>query len=204
MARICLVRHADHDWIGRGIAGRMDVSINDGGRVQAERLGHWPTREGVTALWSSPLPRTRQTAAPLAAATGLPVRTADALLEVDFGAWTGRDFTDLDGDPGWRRWNGVRSLAPPPGGEAIGEVQARMVGFINRIVADDPEGVQVLVSHGDPIRAALAYHVGTAIDLFLRIEVSPASVSVLSIDGWTSRVLRLNGTFDDGSVAAAP
>lgn len=209
MTVIHLVRHADHDWVGRGLAGRMDTPLNAAGRAQAERLGRWYAGKRVAALWASPLPRTQQTAEPIARALNLPIRSADDLVEVEFGAWTGRDFTDLDGDPDWRRWNGARSLAQPPGGETIPEVQARMVGFISRLCADDPEGIHVLVGHGDPIRAALAYYLGVAVDLFLRIEVSPASISVLAIDGWTPKVLRLNqtlgdGTFDDdGSMAPA-
>ncbi|MBP2294228.1 histidine phosphatase family protein [Azospirillum rugosum] len=213
MTILYLVRHADHDWIGRGIAGRMDTSLNDTGRQQAERLGRWFARERaaglwaggqqVTGLWASPLPRTQQTAEPIARALGLPIQTADALLEVEFGAWTGRDFPDLDADPAWRQWNGARSLARAPGGETTLEVQARMVGFLNRLCADDPGGIHVLVSHGDAIRAALAYYLGVPIDLFLRIEVSPASISVLAIDGWTPKVLRLNGSSDDGSMAPA-
>lgn len=204
MTLVYLVRHADHEFVGRGLAGRMGTPLDADGRVQAERLGHWFARERVTAVWSSPLPRTQETAKPIARGQGQAVRTADALVEVDFGAWTGRDFTDLNEEGAWRHWNGARSLARPPGGESMAEVQARMAGFINRLVAEDPDGAHVLVSHGDPIRAALAYYLGVPIDLFLRIEVSPASISVLSIDGWTPRVLRLNGTFDDGSIAPTP
>ncbi|MCW2236228.1 histidine phosphatase family protein [Azospirillum canadense] len=205
MTLLYLVRHADHDWIGRGIAGRMDTSLNDTGRAQAERLGRWFARQRAagqraSGLWASPLPRTQQTAEPIARALDLPIQTADALVEVEFGAWTGRDFPDLDADPAWRQWNGARSLARAPGGETTLEVQARMVGFLNRLCADDPDGIHVLVSHGDAIRAALAYYLGVSIDLFLRIEVSPASMSVLAIDGWTPKVLRLNQTLDDGTL----
>ncbi len=203
MTLVYLVRHADHDFVGRGLAGRMGTPLNEDGRVQAERLGRWFARERVSAVWASPLPRTQQTAQPIARDLGLTVRTADPLVEVDFGAWTGRDFAELQDDPEWRHWNAARSLARAPGGECMAEVQARMVGFINRLVADDPSGSHVLVGHGDPIRVALAYYLGVPTDLFLRIEVSPASISVLAIDGWTPRVLRLNGTFDDGSIAPA-
>ncbi|WP_448207334.1 histidine phosphatase family protein [Azospirillum sp. sgz302134] len=203
MTQVYLVRHADHEFVGRGLAGRMDTPLNEQGRAQADALGRWFARERVTAVWSSPLPRTRQTAEPIARTHGLPVRTHDALLEVDFGAWAGRDFAELEQDPAWRHWNGARGLARAPGGETIAEVQARMVGFINGLCAEDPDGSLVLLSHGDPIRAALAYYLGVAIDLFLRIEVCPASISVLAIDGWTPKVLRLNGSIEDGSVAPA-
>ncbi|HEY0832322.1 MAG TPA: histidine phosphatase family protein [Azospirillum sp.] len=198
MTTVHLVRHADHDMVGKGLAGRMAVPLNAAGHAQAARLAGWFARQPVTSVWSSPLCRTMETAEPIARRLGLAARTDDALLEVDFGAWEGRDFAELEGDPAWRRWNGARARARAPGGESIAEVQARMCGFINRHCDADPDGTLVLVSHGDPIRAALAYYLGVPIDLFLRIEVAPASVSVLAIDGWGPRVLCLNRTMQDG------
>lgn len=204
MTVIHLIRHTDHDWVGRGLAGRMDVPLNADGLEQAEALGRWYAGQRVDVVWASPLPRTRQTAEPIARRHGLEVQTADALLEVDFGAWESKDFADLENDPAWRRWNGSRGRSRAPGGETIAEVQARMCGFINDLCDRDPEGTHVLVSHGDPIRAALAYYLGVPVDLFLRLEVYPGSVSVLAIDGWSPRVLRVNGTVGDGSIAASP
>ncbi|WP_431857747.1 histidine phosphatase family protein [Azospirillum sp.] len=204
MTSIHLIRHTDHDWVARGLAGRMPVPLNADGVRQAEALGRWYAGRRVDGVWSSPLPRTRQTAEPIARPHGLTVQAADALLEVDFGAWEGRDFADLENDPAWRRWNGSRGRARAPGGETIAAVQARMCGFINDLCDRDPEGTHALVSHGDPIRAALAYYLGVPIDLFLRLEVYPGSVSVLSIDGWGPRVERVNLTIGDGGIAASP
>ncbi|HYH23489.1 MAG TPA: histidine phosphatase family protein, partial [Azospirillum sp.] len=189
MTTIFLVRHADHDMVGRGLAGRRTVPLNAAGHEQAARLAGWFAHRPVTSVWSSPLRRTQETAEPIARRLGLTVRTDDALLEVDFGTWEGKGFAELDGDPAWRRWNGARARARAPGGETIAEVQARLCGFINDRCDEMPDGTLVLVSHGDPIRAALAYYLGVPIDLFLRIEVAPASVSVLAIDGWGPRVL---------------
>lgn len=198
MTIVYLVRHADHGMVGKGLAGRLPVPLNAAGRAQAGRLAGWFARQRVSAVWSSPLTRTMQTAEPIARRLSQTVRTDDALLEVDFGAWEGRDFAGLEQDPAWRRWNGARARARTPGGETIAQVQARLCGFINARCDAQPDGALVLVSHGDPIRAALAYYLGVPIDLFLRIEVAPASVSVLAIDGWDPRVLCLNQTMGDG------
>ena len=198
MTTVFLVRHADHDMVGQGLAGRLAVPLNAAGHGQAARLAGWFARQPVTAVWSSPLRRTLETAEPIARGLGLAVDTDDALLEVDFGAWEGKSFAELDEHPAWRRWNGARARARAPGGETIAEVQARLCGFINDRCDEAPDGTLVLVSHGDPIRAALAYYLGVPIDLFLRIEVAPASVSVLAIDGWGPRVLCLNQTIEHG------
>ncbi|WP_051341002.1 histidine phosphatase family protein [Azospirillum halopraeferens] len=204
MTTLHLIRHGDHDWIGRGLAARLDVPLNEEGRAQAAALARHYRGRRVDAVWASPLRRTVETATPVADALGLELRTADALLEVDFGAWSGRSFADLEEDPEWRRWNGARSRVRAPGGETIAEVQARAVGFLNRLCDDDPGGVHVVVGHGDPIRAVLAYYLGVPIDLFLRIEVSPAAISVLSVDGWGPRVLHVNASIDDRKIGAGP
>jgi len=204
MTSIHLIRHTDHDWIERGLAGRLAVPLNDDGVRQAEALGRWYAGQRVECLWASPLRRTMQTADPIARALGLEIRTADELLEVDFGAWEGKEFIDLDHDPAWPRWNTARGRARAPGGETIAAVQARVCGFINDLCDRDPHGSHVLVSHGDPIRAALAYYLGVPIDLFLRIEVYPGSISLLAIDGCAPRILRMNGSVEDGSLPPAP
>lgn len=193
MALFHLVRHADHGLIGRALAGRMaGVGLAGDGPAQARRLARHFAGEGVDAVYASPLERTMQTADPIATACGVPVVAAEPLLELDFGDWTGLTFAELDGRPEWRRWNGARSQTRPPGGESMVAVQARACGFINGLAERDPDGRFVLVSHADVIRAVLAYYLGVPIDLFLRVEVSPASVSVLSLDGWTPRLLGTN------------
>ena len=193
MALFHLVRHADHGLIGRVLAGRMaGVGLDGHGPAQARRLARHFAAQGVDAVHASPLERTMQTAQPIAAACGAPLHSAEPLLELDFGDWTGRSFAELDGQPDWHLWNGARSQTRPPGGETMVAVQARACGFINDLAAARPDGRFVLVSHADVIRAVIAYYLGTPIDLFLRVEVSPASVSVLSMDGWTPRLLGIN------------
>ena len=133
MTLVYLVRHADHDYVGRGLAGRMAVPLNEGGRVQAERLAGRLARERVTSVWASPLRRTVETAEPVARALGLPLRTDEALQEIDFGGWTGKGFAELEEDTLWRHWNAARRLHRPPGGESMAEGQALMAGFISRL-----------------------------------------------------------------------
>lgn len=187
-----LVRHAQHDRLGRGLAGREDVPLSPAGLAQAERLADRLERERPDILQSSPMLRTRQTAEPLARRLGAAVETACAVQEIDFGAWTGRSFEELGRDPAWHRWNAVRSAARAPGGEAMFEVQSRFVAHLMALHAERPDARIALFSHGDPIRAVLAHWLGAPLDLFLRIEVSPASVSTILLDAGGPRVLRIN------------
>ena len=195
MATFLLIRHAAHDLLGRAIAGRIaGVSLNPEGQAQAERLAEWLARLPITAIYSSPLERARETALPLAGRLRLQIRIAPELDEIDFGEWTGRTFPELAAIPRWDRFNSFRSGTRIPGGELMLEAQVRIVGLIERLREDHPGGLVALVSHGDVIKAALLYYLGAPLDLFMRLEISPASVSEIEVSEYGPRVLRVNDT----------
>jgi probable phosphoglycerate mutase len=192
---ILLIRHGHTDWIGRAIAGRAaGVHLNAEGRAQAERLPARLAALPIAAIYSSPLERTRETAAPVAAARGLEVHTCEAAIELDFGRWSGATFEALASDPGWQAFNSFRSLTRAPGGELMPEVQTRIVDAIDEIRARHPGEVVAIFSHGDVIRAAVAYFLGMPLDLFQRIEIRPASVSTFRFTGPQVLVLGVNDT----------
>ena len=106
---VYLVRHAAHDRVDSVLCGRMPgVGLGEDGRWQAEALACHFGRKAVDAVWTSPVQRARETAEPITAGLGLIAWDSDALCEIDFGAWTGRDFAVLRDDPRWRRWNEAR------------------------------------------------------------------------------------------------
>jgi probable phosphoglycerate mutase len=174
--------------VGRAIAGRAPgVHLDEGGRAQAQALARVLVPAAFAAIVSSPLERARETAAPLAAALGLTPEVDERFTELDYGQWTGKSFDELDGDPDWRRWNTMRGSARIPGGESALEAQARALAGLEALRARHPDGRVAVVSHADVIRAVLAHCLATPLDLSLRIEVAPASVSAVTIgDGWVS------------------
>jgi broad specificity phosphatase PhoE len=187
-----LVRHGAHDLLGRVLVGRNDVSLNDKGREQAAHVARRLMREEITAVISSPRERTRETAAAITQAVGFPVQIEEALNEVDLGAWTGRSFEELKDEPSWQRWNDARLVARPPGGESMLEVQTRMVGAMETLRRGEPDGRIVLVSHSDPIRAAVLYHLGMSVDEFNRIEISPCGVTTIVVGERGPQIVSLN------------
>lgn len=194
-ATVFLVRHAAHDRVDRVLCGRMPgVGLGEAGRRQAEALADRFAGEGVDAVWTSPLDRARQTAAPIAARLRLAPRTSDGLCEIDFGAWTGQSFDRLRDDPRWRRWNEARGSERPPGGESMGEAQSRVMAEVERARGEHPEGRVVLVSHSDVIKAALAGVLGLPLDAYSRFEIAPASVSALAVWEGGGKVLSMNET----------
>lgn len=192
--RILLLRHATHDLIGRALAGRMrDFTISEAGRAQARALVEPLARMRPGALYSSPQPRARDTVQPLAQRLGMEVHIDPAFDEIDFGEWTGLTFDALHqrGEP-WREWVERRSAAHPPGGEAFAAVVHRACAGVQALAERHPDQTVLIASHGDPIKAVLASHLGISLDHLERFEVDCASLSVLEVaPGW-SRVSRVN------------
>lgn len=190
---VFLVRHGSHDRLGKVLCGRMDgVSLSEDGKAEAARTAERLAGENLSALYVSPMDRARETAEPIAAATGLEPRQEPDINEIDFGAWSGKRFEELHGDPQWDVWNRDRSHARAPGGEAIWEVQSRAVRWIERIVAEHPEQAVCAVSHGDVIKSLLCHALGLSLDFTQRFEVSPASVSVIAAGDWGLKVHSIN------------
>ena len=148
-----------------------------GGAGLVERLA--PVR--IAALYSSPLERCRETAEPLAAARRLEVRDTEDIGEVRYGEWTGRTLAQLSKTRLWRSVQATPSTVRFPGGETLLEVQQRAVRQAADIATAHPRGVVAVVSHGDVIRLLLAHFAGLHVDLFQRLVVSPASVSVATV-----------------------
>jgi broad specificity phosphatase PhoE len=191
---LLLVRHAAHDWLGRGVPGRLPgVALNDEGRSQARELAQRLEGVRIDAIYSSPQQRARETVAPLASQLHLPVAIANEFDEIDFGGWTGRGFADLEGgDPAlWHRWVERRSIAQPPGGEAFAQVAQRVMAGMKRLRDLHPRQSVLVLSHGDVIKAALACCLAMSLDNLERFDIAPASLSVLAAqgEGWKVRVI---------------
>jgi broad specificity phosphatase PhoE len=188
-----LLRHASHPLVGRVLCGRMpDVHLDARGRMEAARLARRLAGERLAAVYSSPLPRATETAAPIAERQGLAPRLEEAITEIEFGAWTGRGFAELDTDPHWRRWNERRGEERPPGGEAMREVQARTRRFVAGLREAHPGAAVAAVSHADVVKAMLADCLGLTIDAHARFEVGPGALSALVYWEGGGKVLCMN------------
>jgi broad specificity phosphatase PhoE len=192
-----LIRHAHCDPIGISIAGRAPgVHLNDRGRAEAEQLGERLAPLRITGIYSSPLERALETAGPMARRQEVGVETAPGLLEIDFGAWTGKTLNELHRLAEWKAFNSYRSGTRIPGGEIMAEVLARALAELDRIARrhSDSDSLLAIVSHGDVLRTLVGHFLGIPADLFQRLEISPASVTVVSLDSDGARVLLLNST----------
>lgn len=212
-----LVRHGTTATTGKVLPGRAaGLHLSDSGREQAaavaERLSAWSQaaarpartggreaktsepRRGIAAVYASPLERTRETAAAIAKAVGLRVQVERGLLECDFGEWTGGSLKELSKLPEWATVQRYPSGFSFPGGESFVAMQARIVDTIGRLRERHPGEAVVAVSHADPIKAAVAEAVGTHLDLFQRIVISPCSVTAVTYGSNGPTVLAVNST----------
>ena len=203
---VLLVRHGQTPTTGNILPGRAPgLHLSDKGREQADAVA---TRieaiPKVDAVYASPLERTRETAAPIAKKRHLRVKIEKGLVEADFGEWTGQELKTLFKQPEWQTVQRYPSGFRFPSGESFAEMQTRITGTIDKLVERHKGGVIVAVSHADPIKAAVAQALGTHLDLFQRIVISPCSVTAIAYGPGGPAVLTVNsanGTFGDMKVS---
>jgi probable phosphomutase (TIGR03848 family) len=202
---VLLVRHGHTDAAGKRLTGwARGVHLNETGRQQAERLVERLDGIRVDAIYSSPLERCRETAAPLAKARQISVHIRRGLIETGYGEWTGRSIAQLRKTKLWRTVERVPSAMRFPGGESLLEVQARAVDEVNRIARDHPKGVVVVMSHADPIRLVVAQVAGADVDHLHRLVVDTCSITVVTLDDAVPRLLKVNDTGDLAGLRSRP
>jgi broad specificity phosphatase PhoE len=174
---LIVVRHGRTEANARGLllGSRLDPGLDDLGRRQAAALA--AALPGAARVVSSPLRRTRETAAAL----GLPVEVDDRWAELDYG--------DLDGTPLaevpsalWARWRADVTFAPA-GGESLQALGLRVRAAAADLAADAAERDVVVVTHVSPVKAALAWALGVGDEVAWRAFVAPASITRVQVRG---------------------
>lgn len=179
--RFLLLRHGQTELSGeRRYSGRGDVPLTDVGQQQAKAAATRLSHLEFTAVISSPLARTQQTAAAVASASGLPVEIHDGLIETDFGDWERLTFLEAaERDPELhRRWVGDPRVAPP-NGESFDVVHARVRAARDELVERHAGETVVLVSHVTPIKSLLRMGLAAGPSLLFRLHLDLASLSIV-------------------------
>jgi probable phosphoglycerate mutase len=197
---VLFVRHGKTPTTGTMLPGRAPgLHLSPEGQKQAQAAAKRIAKlKNVGAIYASPLERTQETAGPIAEALGLPIETDPGLLECEFGEWTGAELKELFKRPEWRQVQHSPSSFRFPGGESFPEMQVRICSAVAALVSAHPGETVIAVSHADPIKAAVAAAVGTHLDLFQRIVVSPCSISAVQyVPTGGPIVLAVNSTGSD-------
>lgn len=195
MTTLFLIRHAENDFMRQHkLAGWLPgIHLNDRGLAQAQALVPLFESARLEAVYSSPLERALETAAPVARAHGLSVQRRADLGEIQYGRWQGQPLSRLRRLKLWTQVQTAPSLVTIPEGESFRHAQARMIEVLERLRAQH-RGAIACFSHADPIKLALSHFLGQPLDLFQRLMIDPASVSTLAFAEGRVRVIGINDT----------
>lgn len=180
-------------------SGGTDPSLSDVGREQAERVAAALAARGtVQAIVASPLTRTRQTAAAVAARLGLDVAIEDGLRETDFGAWEGLTFAEVQEryPEDLKTWLASPKAEPTGGGESFAATARRIATTRDKLIASYAGRTVLLVSHVTPIKSLVRLAIGAPPESLYRMELSAASLSAVAYYADGNASLRL---FNDTS-----
>jgi probable phosphoglycerate mutase len=197
MTKILLIRHATNDWVKTGkLAGwTPGVHLSEHGNQQAAALGERLASEKIHAIYSSPLERTVETAEAIAAHhPSLTVQKIEGIGEVKYGTWQGQELGKLRRRKAWGLVQHVPSRMQFPDGETMRGAQIRAVNTIEDLVQKHPRQTIALVFHSDVIKMVVAHYMGVHLDLFQRIMISPASLSILQLGAGMPFIVCVNDT----------
>ncbi|MGC8464664.1 MAG: histidine phosphatase family protein [Acidimicrobiales bacterium] len=192
---LVLVRHGRTPTTGSVLPGRTPgLHLSPEGQIEAAAtaqrlLSAYPT---PAAIYSSPMERALETAEPYSVLSKVAVEVNEALVECEFGDWTGRELKELAQLPEWRMVQSQPSRFRFPSGESFAEMSARMTGFLAMVSERHPGSVVVAYSHADPIKALVADVLGLHLDLFQRIIISTATPSIIGIVDGSPSILSVN------------
>jgi len=195
MPTLLLIRHGENDYVKTGkLAGRLPgVHLNRRGREQAQALGEALKDVPLKAVYSSPLDRAMETAAPIASARGLNIIPEPDLMDTDVGKWQGRSWKVLRLTKAWQVVQRSPSRFRFPSGESFPETQARVVNALEKIIRNHkPQDIVAAVFHADPIKLAAAHFLGMPLDYFQRLGCDTGSLTALRVSETGANLLKLN------------
>jgi probable phosphoglycerate mutase len=188
-----LLRHGETALsVEKRFSGHGDVALTAKGEAQAAAAAGRIAAAGIDVIVSSPLRRTRQTAAAVAAATGVEAVVDDGFAETDFGDWEGATFAEISrrSPEQLRAWLADPTVAPP-GGESMAATMARVAAARDRTIAAYTGRSVVVVSHVTPIKALLRDAIGAPVEAVFRLHLDPAGLSIVDWHAERPGVVRL-------------
>lgn len=166
-----------------GGLGGDNPGLSEEGRGQVRETAAWLTdlKDRIDAVVCSPVRRTRESAEIIAAELGLPLEEEPGFAEMEFGAWDGLTFVEVAErhKESFEAWLGDLD-APPPGGESFRTVEERVRAGLRRVLEQHAGRTVVVISHVTPIKTLVAATLDAPLEAVFRMELSPASVSVVS------------------------
>jgi len=196
MPLLLLIRHGENEYVKTGkMAGRLPgVHLNERGQKQAQALGDALKDVPIKAIYSSPLERAMETAAPIASARNLKIIQEPDLMDTDIGKWQGKSWRVLGLTKAWKIVQNAPSRFRFPEGESFPEAQLRIANVLERVVQihKKPQDIVAVVFHADPIKLAVSHFIGMPLDHFQRLACDTGSMTVLHVGEAGAHLVKLN------------
>lgn len=200
MSQIVLLRHAHSSANKKGIlSGRSEgVALSSAGEDQARKLVQRLDQVKFSAIRISPMQRCLETIDPWLSVQNKNVksiaRIEPEIIEVDFGAWTGKKLAYLRLKKEWKIVQQNPSDMQFPGGESLDQLQSRALGAVSALAAHRGSGPKLMVTHADVIKAILSGLLSSGLKDFQKFAVDPASISIIDFNKNGSRIITVNNT----------
>jgi broad specificity phosphatase PhoE len=195
--KLIMVRHGETRWNRENrVVGHIGIALNSNGRRQVELLAKRLENDNVSAIYSSPLKRARETAEAIARFHGLKVMDDDAFKEIDAGEVEGLTFGEVMERYGvfFKDWMKGDPSLRMPGGESMTELQQRTWTAVEKIVEENTDREVILVSHSLAILSIIVRALGMAPSNFRRLRLSVASISILEFEDRGASLALFNDT----------
>lgn len=196
MPLLLLIRHGENDFVKTGkLAGHLPgIHLNERGQKQAQALGEALRPVPLKAIYSSPLERAMETAAPIATPHKMEIIQEPNLLDGKVGKWEGKSLKTLRLTNAWKVVQHSPSRFQFPEGESFVELQARVVHVLEGIVKkyNKPRDIVAVVFHADPIKLAVSHFLGLPLDHFQRLGCDTGSLSALFVGEMGANLIKLN------------
>ncbi len=196
MTLLLLIRHGENDFVKTGkMAGRLPgVHLNERGQKQAQALGEALKDVPIKAIYSSPLERALETAAPIASARKLEIIQETNLMDADIGKWQGKSIKIVRLTKVWKIVQNAPSRFRFPEGESFPEIQTRISNVLEQIIKkhNKPQDVIAVIFHADPIKLAVSHFLGLPLDNFQRLSCDTGSLTAIYAGDSGANLVKLN------------
>jgi probable phosphomutase (TIGR03848 family) len=192
---VLFVRHGQTATTGQILPGRAEgLSLSTQGNKQATEVAKRLRTSGIrpAAIYSSPMERAQETAAPIAKIFDLGVQIENGLIEMDFGDWTGKKLNHLRKLDEWQTIQNEPSIFRFPNGESFKDMQQRLTKTLEQLRKTHINQTIVVVSHADTIKATLTAALGMPLNNFQRLVISTCSVSAVLYSDKSASVMFIN------------
>lgn len=195
MTQIILVRHGQTPWNKDKIfRGSKDIPLNDQGREEARLAGEWLKGETIQAAYTSPLSRSRETAAAIARHHGIEVKDLAGLSDLCYGDWEGLPLTEVKMKYAdlYRQWEATPHMVRFPGGETLAEVRGRALSAVIEVVSRHPGETVLLSAHRAVNKVLIATFIGLDDSHFWRLGQDTLAINRFVWTGTTWQIMAIN------------